>query len=80
VSYACELTNEKDISINGYTGSEFDMSSCTIRGQARVFTKVVGNRRRMYIATAFYLDDDPNVARFIKSFTIVSGKNVKSRK
>lgn len=69
-NFSCELQNEKDISTAGYTGLEFDLKSCTIPAKARVFTRVVNNQRQMYLGTVFYLEDDPNVARFIKSFTI----------
>jgi len=71
-TFSCELENEKDISRSGYTGSEFDLSSCTVPGYVRIFTKVVNNKRQMYVATAFYTAEDENVTRFIKSFTIGS--------
>lgn len=69
-NFSCELQNEKDISTGGYTGLEFDLKSCTIPAKARVFTRVVNNERQMYLATVFYLEEDPNAARFIKSFTV----------
>jgi endonuclease YncB( thermonuclease family) len=69
-TFSCELENEKDISRNGYTGSEFDLSSCTVRGYARIFTRVVDNKRQMYVATTFYTAEDENVMRFIKSFSV----------
>jgi endonuclease YncB( thermonuclease family) len=71
-AFVCDLENEKDISRGGYTGSEFDFSSCSVPGYARIFTRVVNNKRRMYIATAFYMAEDENVMRFIKSFTVGS--------
>ena len=69
-TFQCELENEKSISQSGYTGSEFDLRSCTVPARARVFTKVVGDQRQMYLAVAFYREEDENVTRFIKSFTI----------
>ena len=69
-NFSCELENEKDISTGGYTALEFDLKSCTIPAKARVFTRVVNNERKMYLGSVFYLEEDPNVARFIKSFTI----------
>jgi len=71
-AFSCDLENEKDISRSGYTGSELDFSSCSVPGYARIFTKVVNNKRQMYIATAFYMAEDENVMRFIKSFTVGS--------
>ena len=70
VAFSCELENEKDISKSGYTGSEFNLSSCTVPGYLRVFTKVVNNKRQMYVASAFYMTEDANVMRFMKSFTV----------
>jgi endonuclease YncB( thermonuclease family) len=68
--FSCELQNEQDISTGGYTGLEFDLKSCTIPAKARVFTRVVNGDRQMYLATVFYLEDDPNVSRFINSFNV----------
>ena len=79
-TFSCDLENEKDISRSGYTGSEFDFSSCTVPGYARIFTKVVDNKRQMYVATAFYNAEDENVLRFIKSFTVGPPQKPKPRK
>lgn len=79
-TFSCELENQKDISRSGYTGSEFDLSSCTVPGYARIFTKVVNNKRQMYVATAFYTAEDENVTRFINSFTVGPPQNSKPRK
>ena len=78
-SFKCELENEKSISQNGYTGSEFDLISCTVPARARVFTRVVGDQRQMYLAVVFYREEDENVTRFIKSFTIGAGQKSKPR-
>ena len=67
----CELENEKDISMQGYSGLEFDLSSCMIPTRARVFTKVINGERQMYIGSVFYLEPNDNVDRFINSFTII---------
>jgi len=73
-SFQCELENEKNISQGGYTGSEFNLSSCTVPARARVFTRTVGDQRQMYLAVVFYREEDENVTRFIKSFTVGSPK------
>lgn len=57
---------------NGYTGSEFDLTSCTIPGKVRAFTRLAGDQRQMYIGVVFYKEEDPNVARFLRSFTVGS--------
>ena len=78
--YSCELQNEKDISMGGFTGLEFELSHCTIPAKARVFTRIVDDYRQMYFATAFYFEPDPNVDRFINAFAITQPKATKSTK
>lgn len=78
-AFLCELQNEKSISQNGYTGSEFDLSTCTVPARARAFTRVVDDERQMYVAVVFYMEEDDNVTRFIKSFTVGTGQKSKSR-
>ena len=68
--FACELEGERKLSIAGYTGSEYDLPSCTIPARIRVFTKVIGGQRQMYIGAAFHWHDEPNVARFMDSFMV----------
>ena len=70
VGFACEPENEKSVSMNGFTGTEFDLKSCTVPAKARIFTRVVGKHRQAYIAIAFYMEDDPKVARFMNSFVV----------
>lgn len=77
-NFSCELENEKDISTGGYTALEFDLKSCTIPAKARVFTRVVNDERQMYLGTAFYLEEDGNVERFINSFNIGPPQKIKS--
>ena len=78
-SFVCELENEKKISQSGYTASEYELSSCTVPARARVFTRVVEDQRQMYTAVVFYREDDENVTRFMKSFTIGARQKSKSR-
>ena len=78
-SFSCELEGQKKLSIAGYTGGEFDMPSCTVPGRLRVFTKVVGDQRQMYIGVAFYPQADPNVSRFIRSFTVSASTTPRSK-
>ena len=70
--FSCELESERKLSIAGYTGSEFDLPSCTVPGKVRVFTKVIGGQRQMYIGGAFSWRPDPNVSRFLNSFTVTT--------
>lgn len=68
----CDLENEKDISMYGYTGLEFDLSSCMVPTKARVFTRIIKGQRQMYIGSVFYVEPNDNVDRFINSFTITA--------
>ena len=78
-SFSCATENGKELSIAGYTGREFDLSSCTIPGKLRVFTKVIDGQRQMYVGVAFSREEDPNIARFLSSFTVKSSATPKSR-
>lgn len=77
--FSCPRMSEKNISTNGYTGREFDLSSCSLPTRARAFTKVVGDRRQMYFSVVFYGDENETVSKFIKSFTVVGEKSKTSQ-
>jgi len=67
--FFCGKQREHDVSMNGYSGRDFDLSTCSLPTRARAFTKVIDNKRELYVGIVFYGDDDANVSRFIKSFT-----------
>jgi endonuclease YncB( thermonuclease family) len=67
--FFCGKQRERDVSMNGYVGRDFDLSTCSLPTRARAFTKVVDGKRQMYVGIVFYGDDDANVTQFIKSFT-----------
>lgn len=75
----CESQNEKDISMHGFAGTEFDISSCAVPVKARVFTRIINNQRQLYAAIVLYKEDS-NVARFINSFTITPPAKSRSQK
>jgi len=75
----CESQNEKDISMHGFAGIEFDIVSCAVPVKARVFTRIINNERQMYAALVLYKEDN-NVARFINSFTITEARPQKGTK
>jgi endonuclease YncB( thermonuclease family) len=74
----CNPQSEKDVSANGYWGREVDMSQCPIPARLRVFTKATGDRREVYMAMVSVRNDNPNVARFLKTFTMRSKKAAKN--
>ena len=73
--FDCEPANERKISAAGYVGKEFDLSSCPIRGLAKVFTRTVGSQRQIYLAYVFSNDMEPSVSKFISSFRVGVAKN-----
>jgi endonuclease YncB( thermonuclease family) len=71
-NFTCEPRGERNISAGGFSGSEYDLPSCTIPAKVRAFSRSVNGQRQMYIAAVFYAEDDPKVSRFIKSFTVTT--------
>ena len=78
--FSCASQSQKKLSVAGYTGSEYDMSSCTVPGKLRVFTKATGEQRQMYVGAVFYFEQDPNVARFLQSFTVSASATPRSNR
>ena len=71
VGFSCELENEKNVSMNSFTGTEFDLRSCTVPARVKVFTRLMGKQRKAYVAFAFYMEESANVKRFIDSFVLI---------
>jgi len=76
--FVCEPQQGTDISLSGYSGREFDMKGCTVPAMARVFTKVTNGQRQMYIGAVFFAKEDPNVRKFLDSYTINGGTKAKT--
>jgi len=74
-SLKCESSSQHNISIGGYTGREYDLSQCPLPSRMRLFTKVVGNERQVYGGIVLFKEEDDNVSRFLKSFTVLSRKS-----
>jgi len=70
----CDPQSEKDVSANGYFGVELDLSQCLFPTRIRAFTRVTGDQREVYFAAVTFRDEDANVTRFVKTFTIRSKK------
>jgi endonuclease YncB( thermonuclease family) len=77
--FPCDAGPGKNISMNGYAGKEFDLSSCPLPFRARVYVRKNGNYLHFYLAAAAYLREDENVDRFLESFTIGSPQKTKVR-
>lgn len=72
--FRCQPRSAKNISQNGYTGFEYDLTSCSVPSRLRMFTKVVDNERRVYIGTVVFGEEDENVLRFLKTFNVGAAK------
>jgi hypothetical protein len=68
--FKCEPRGQKNVSQNGYTGFEYNLTACTVPSRVRIYTKVVDDKREIYIATVVFGEEDENVGRFLKSFTV----------
>ena len=79
-TFSCELEGETRTSVNGYSRSEFELTSCTIPAKVRIYTRVRGGDRQMYVGAVFYVEEDDNVSRFIKSFTVSAAPRSRSQK
>jgi len=74
-NFKCDPRSRKISAPSGYTALEFDLTSCTVPSRMRMYTKVVGDQRLVYVATvAFTEEESENATRFLKSFTIASDK------
>jgi micrococcal nuclease len=71
-TFKCDPKSQRNVSTNGYSGQEFDLTGCTMPGLARVYTKVVGDDRQLVIGVTFFMQPDPNTQRFLKSFKLGS--------
>jgi len=78
--FNCEPQGEKNISSNGYTGTEYDLTTCSVPTRLRAFTKVVGDQRQLYVGAVLYMEEDPNVSRFLQSFRVDPTPKTGSRK
>lgn len=75
---SCQSPTQKNISQNGYTGFEFDLTSCRIPARIRLYTRVVDNERQFYIGTVIYSEEETeNVRRFLNSFIVGSARTRK---
>lgn len=71
-SFSCDPTSRKISAPLGFSGREYDLTNCTVPGMARAFTRQNGNDRDIYIGFVFYKQEDDNIMKFLKSFTITS--------
>lgn len=76
----CGPSNVKYISVSGLPAVEFEMTSCILRGRARIVTKLVDGQRQMYVVAALYMEEDENIPRFLNSLTVDATPNLKSRR
>ncbi len=70
--FDCYPDLDRNFSIGGYAGRQYDLSGCTVPGTVRFYTRVVNNVRELYLTAAFFhgSSDDPNARRFLDSFAV----------
>src|ERR1044072_8798969 len=79
-AFGCaSMENEKDVSMHGFTGLEFDLK-CRVALKTRVFTRTINGDRQVYLAMVLYMEKDDNIDRFINSFTITDARPQKGTK
>ena len=78
--FSCGSVPETKISMNGYVGREFDLTSCTLPAKARLYMRKNNDYIHVYLALTVFLKEDPNVARFLNSFTVSSPQKKTPRK
>lgn len=78
--FSCEMQDERRFSAGGFSASEFDLPTCTIPAKVRAYSRVVGSDRQMYVGAVFYsVEEDANVGRFMKSFTVTTPASKSTR-
>lgn len=79
IAYACGPESEQDISAQGFTGREIDLTGCTVPTRMRIFTRATDAKRQLYLAAVFYTQSEANVQKFLNSFSVGAGGNSQSR-
>jgi micrococcal nuclease len=79
-AFSCGPVPEMPLSMNGYAGTEYDLSSCSLPAKARVYVRKTGDYFQVYMALSVFLEKNNNVDRFLQSFTVGSPQKPKPRK
>ncbi|HEV8367484.1 MAG TPA: thermonuclease family protein [Pyrinomonadaceae bacterium] len=78
-TFECDPLSERNISSGNYVGTEFDLTSCPLRGMARVYTRVIGDQRQLYLGFVFFNEMDDKVSQFVNSFRVSDRKSSDNR-
>ena len=79
--FSCDLEGERRYSAGGFSATEYDIPACTIPAKVRAYTRVVGGDRQMYVGAVFYShEEDANVSRFMKAFTVTTAAGSKANR
>lgn len=68
--FKCDVKSKRDVSQNGYTAQEFDLTGCTMPGFARIYTRVAGGQRQFVVGVTFFMQPDSKTRRFLTSFSV----------
>lgn len=66
----CEAKDQRVVPGKDYTAREFDLVGCHRPGIGRVYTRVIGEERQFVMGLSFFEDADPNIRKFLNSFTL----------
>lgn len=71
-TFECYPDLDRNFSVSGYAGRQYDLTGCTVPGRVRFYTRVVNNVRELYLTAAFFFgsSEDPNARRFFDSFAV----------
>lgn len=69
--FSCDLSQWRKISQSGYNGREYNFEGCTLSGVLRLYTKLNGDERQVYMLGVLNnTRDDPQVKKFLSAFTL----------
>lgn len=69
--FSCDLSQWRKVSQNGYNGREYNFDGCTLSGILRLYTRLQGNERKVYLLGAINnTEDNAQVKKFLTSFTL----------
>ncbi|MGB9180841.1 MAG: thermonuclease family protein [Pyrinomonadaceae bacterium] len=69
--FSCDLSEWHKVSQPGYHGREYSFEGCTISGVLRLYTKLKGNERHLYLLGVLNnTADDAQAKKFLNSFTL----------
>ena len=74
--FNCKVVNERELSLNGFTGRQYKVTGCEPGAVIRIYYKANGKRLKLYMFGAVNGDEGaPEARHFFESFHIDSERN-----